>query len=437
MPSFVGFVTLSILSLQVIIPTSAMGFTSDPDIVRSAANNNNASSSGAGRPPGGTTGGAVDVVGVDDDDRTATGRRTRTRTRTLPPPPPPAAPFLVRLHLIRHGETHANVCGVVLGQGDSPLTDAGLAVAMRASLSDAINGRGGGGGSTTALRYWRAYCSDLGRARTTARIVLGLDDDIGRRGIGGGGDDDGVDEDDDLRLVADPRLREIAKGAREGYPKRYTVEEALVMRRREASASSFDGSASSSCAMLSDIDIDIPKLEGEDDAWDRARDWIDSIIDDAFVEYRSRDNERRERRDQVVEKGVVVASSTGDDDDDDDDYDDDDHPKVYDVFALSHSALIRTMIHRMVGSQLPSDYARTREGSLDVPNLSRTIIDVRPYRADGVPRTASRGNDDDDDDDDDDDLPSSNRPGWTASLRRLADVSHLQHGSGQEGPPYL
>jgi broad specificity phosphatase PhoE len=416
MPSFVGFVTLSILSFQVIIPTSVMGFASDPDVVRSAANNNNASSSGAERPPGGV------VVVVDD--RTATGRRTRTRT--LPPPPPPA-PFLVRLHLIRHGETHANACGVVLGQGDSPLTDAGLAVARRASLSDAINGRGGG---STALRYWRAYCSDLDRARTTARIVLGLND-IGRRGMGRGGDDDddGVDG-DDLRLVADPRLREIAKGAREGYLKRYTVEEALVMRRREASASSFDGSASSSCALLSDIDIDIPKLEGEDDAWDRARDWIDSIIDDAFDEYRSRDDERRERRDQVEKGVVVVASSTGDVDDDDDD-----HPKVYDVFALSHSALIRTMIRRMVGSQLPSDYARTREGSLDVPNLSRTIIDVRPYRADGMPRIASRGNDDNDDDDDD--RPSSNRPGWTASLRRLADVSHLHHDSGQEGPPYL
>jgi hypothetical protein len=57
MPSFVGFVTLSILSFQVIILTSVMGFASNPDVVRLAANNNNASSSGAERPPGGTTGG--------------------------------------------------------------------------------------------------------------------------------------------------------------------------------------------------------------------------------------------------------------------------------------------------------------------------------------------------------------------------------------------
>ena len=403
--SLVGFVTLAILSLQVIIPTSVMGCVSDPDVVRSPAN---ASSSGAEQLPAPATppAGATCAVGVDDDRPTTTTGRT------------PSAPFLVRLHLIRHGETQANVRGVVLGQGDSPLTDAGLAAARRASLSDAVNGRG-----AATARYWRAYCSDLGRARTTAEILLGLDD----RGRRGGGDDDGAGV---ARLVADPRLREIAKGAREGYLKRYTVEEALAMRRREASASSFGGrngkngsDGASSSALLSDIGIDIPKLEGEDDAWDRAKDWIDSIIDDAFDEYYSTDDGRRKRRDRV-EEGAVAASSTGDRDDDEDD-----HPKVYDVFALSHSALIRTMIHRMVGSQLPSDCARTREGSLDVPNLSRTIIDVRPYRGDAVPHVASRGNDDGE--------PPSDHRGWTASLRRLADVSHLQHGSGQKGPPYL
>ena len=31
-------------------------------------------------------------------------------------------PFIIRLHLIRHGETLANLRNIVLGQGDSPLT---------------------------------------------------------------------------------------------------------------------------------------------------------------------------------------------------------------------------------------------------------------------------------------------------------------------------
>merc|ERR1719253_718012 len=78
------------------------------------------------------------------------------------------APFLIRLHLVRHGQTHANVQNLVLGQGDSPLTDDGVAVAKLAAASDMINGK--------LLRYWRVYCSDLNRAHRTARIVLGLED---------------------------------------------------------------------------------------------------------------------------------------------------------------------------------------------------------------------------------------------------------------------
>jgi len=79
------------------------------------------------------------------------------------------APFLIRLHLIRHGETYANVQNLVLGQGDSPLTGNGVAIARLAATSDMINGKG--------LQYYRHYCSDLGRAHRTARIILGLEDD--------------------------------------------------------------------------------------------------------------------------------------------------------------------------------------------------------------------------------------------------------------------
>ncbi|EED88436.1 phosphoglycerate mutase, partial [Thalassiosira pseudonana CCMP1335] len=113
---------------------------------------------------------------------------------------------LVRLHLIRHGETLANVQNIVLGQGDSPLTENGLQVAQLASQSDDINGNG------RKLQYWRMYCSDLDRAHRTARIVLGLEDDI--------------------NLVVDARLRELAKGAREGFLKSLTYEEAMELRHK-------------------------------------------------------------------------------------------------------------------------------------------------------------------------------------------------------------
>lgn len=260
-----------------------------------------------------------------------------------------ALPYFIRLHLIRHGETHANVQNIVLGQGDSPLTENGVSVARLAAASDLING--------SRLKYWRHYCSDLGRAQITAKIVLGIEKDD---------DDDNSNGEasSDINLIVDSRLRELGKGPREGYLKKYTHEEAIALRRRAAG--------------VTDNDITVPKLESLDDAYTRVVDWIDSIIEEASEDYENtcRDEEETKR--------------------------------IYDVFALSHSALIRTIIHKMVEQQLPVDFDKTKEGSLRIPNLSRTIIDIQPYK--------------------------SKR--WTPSLIKLTDVSHLD-GAANSGPPYL
>ena len=276
--------------------------------------------------------------------------------------------FLVRLHLIRHGETHANVQGIVLGQQDSPLTEKGWMEAKLAASSTTINGRG------ERCLYWRMYCSDLTRAHTTARIVLGLDDDDH-------GDID--DENDDIHLISDPRLREIAKGAREGYLKRYTTDEAMAIRRKEAAVAASYGN-------LVAEEVQIPKLETVESVLSRAKDWIDSIVDDATTDYYSTNIERMER----------------------DCGRDNNEPKIYNVFALSHSAFIRTVIQEMVGQQLPKDFRKTSEGSLYIPNLSRTIIDIRPYNS----NESNISNDD-----------ASSFIRWTPHLRRLTDISHL-HG---------
>ena len=258
-----------------------------------------------------------------------------------------ALPFFIRLHLIRHGETHANVQNIVLGQGDSPLTENGVNVARLAATSDSINGK--------RSKYWRHYCSDLQRAHRTAKIVLGIEKV-----------DDNNEETSDINLIVDSRLRELSKGAREGYLKKYTHEEAIELRRREAG--------------VIDNNISVPKLESLDDAYARVVDWIDSIIAEASEDYETCDDEEEENV----------------------------KPKVYDVFALSHSALIRTIIHKMVDHQLPVDFDKTKEGSLRIPNLSRTIIDIQPYK--------------------------SKR--WTPSLVKLTDVSHL-NDAANSGPPYL
>eukprot|EP00571_Detonula_confervacea_P007519 CAMPEP_0172319034 /NCGR_PEP_ID=MMETSP1058-20130122/36584_1 /TAXON_ID=83371 /ORGANISM="Detonula confervacea, Strain CCMP 353" /LENGTH=312 /DNA_ID=CAMNT_0013033977 /DNA_START=116 /DNA_END=1054 /DNA_ORIENTATION=+ len=278
------------------------------------------------------------------------------------------APFLIRLHLIRHGETLANAENIVLGQGDSPLTDNGVAVAQLAAASDIINGK--------KLRYFRTYCSDLYRAHRTARIVLGLED-----GDGNAGESSGID------LIVDPRLRELAKGAREEYPKKLSYEEALS-RRRDVSED--------------DAEIKAPKLETLEEGWRRVKNWIDSMIDDASNDYYSINaNEVTQDNDSCDANGGELD------------------PKIYDIFALSHSALIRTMIHKMVGAELQQNYATTKEGSLLIPNLSRTIIDVRPYES-----HPSKNNN----------APSSR---WTSTLFRLTDVSHLNDAAPHNGPPYL
>ncbi|KAL7471194.1 hypothetical protein ACHAXS_011512 [Conticribra weissflogii] len=297
------------------------------------------------------------------------------------------SPFLLRLHLIRHGETDANVQNIVLGQGDSPLTDQGLTVARIAAANNDINGK--------RLRYWRTYCSDLYRAHRTARIVLGLETD--RR--------DGRTEEEnfpEVDLIVDGRLRELAKGAREGFDKSVTYEEAMAARLNRAQ------NDQSNSAMQ------VPLLESIEDAWDRVQSWIDSLIKEAFADYY---NSRRFRENDSAKECVLEetpkSSKT---------------PKIYNVFALSHSALIRTMIHQMVDSQLPPDYSKTDEGSLKIPNLSRTIIDVQPYiEKNGGDEGHNLSNDE---------KIWGIESKWTASLVKLTDVSHLGEKAGH-GPPYL
>lgn len=256
-----------------------------------------------------------------------------------------AVPMAVRLHLIRHGETEANVANIVLGQGDSPLTQNGLEVAERAASSDLINGR--------TRKYWRTYCSDLYRAHRTARIVLGIED-IHMNVV--------HPIHPTVNLIVDHRLREVAKGAREGYAKTLSYEEALELRSCDASGEGEE--------------VQMPLLESIDDAWQRVKGWIDSLVEDALDDYNSSTEEQRKEYKF-------------------------DTPKIYDVFALSHSALIRTMIHKMVDNELPTDFAKTREGSLSIPNLSLTLIEVRP-ESDTVERKT-----------------------WRPSLVKLIDVSHL------------
>ena len=256
--------------------------------------------------------------------------------------------FIVRIHLVRHGETIANREGFVLGQRESNLTEEGIAQAL--SLGELLGER--------RSQFWRVFSSDYERTQRTARLVL--------RGGAGNCDDgnSGVMSAMDATIVPDKRLRERAKGVREGRPKTIPYEDALRLHLEEHGQNA-----------------EFPLLESEADVWNRVQNWIDEVVTDAS-ENKRLSNSRKTRRD------------------------------MYDVLAVSHSATIRTAVNRLVGGQLPSSIVRgsggkegAADGMLVVANTSMTIIDIN------VDITSHSGN----------------QPAWTAELVELTNTDHLQN----------
>lgn len=94
----------------------------------------------------------------------------------------------VYIYLIRHGKTMFNTTSQVQGWSDTPLTQAGVDGAKAAALGLA------------STPFVAAYTSDLGRARSTAKIILEQGDRTG------------------LTLIDDPRFREWNYGGYEGRP---------------------------------------------------------------------------------------------------------------------------------------------------------------------------------------------------------------------------
>jgi broad specificity phosphatase PhoE len=206
----------------------------------------------------------------------------------------------VRFYLVRHGETIANNQGLVVGQWDSPLSTLGekQAKALGSSSSSIIQ-------STTT--FWKYYSSDLGRTKQTAKLIS-----------------------DNVDWIYDQRIREIAKGARQEYPKSWDYQRAIDQRR-------LDGK-------------DIPLMESSMDAWKRIVDFMISVIIEA------------------QQQGHYGNNST-----------------AKNVLVVSHAGTLRTLLQRMVPQAHPSlqhidDPSRPPDDSkrLSVPNTSVTVIDVTP-----------------------------------------------------------
>lgn len=264
----------------------------------------------------------------------------------------------MKLFLVRHGETEANTIRQVLGQSDSvrtssvffvssafyclpvnrhyyctcffsptfrsknqPLTERGIKQARAL-------GQGPQWGEKTV--FWRIYSSDLPRAQQTTRILLQTMLETDRMAVPKVNIDTSVD--DLLRhgwVRFDARLREIAKGARQGLPKGLSYEEALQARRLKIAAGEISA------------DEPVPLLENEDDGWNRAVEWLGEVISDALNE-------------QAVDNGGPLN-----------------------VLAVAHSGLLRVFLKRLLGERLhahPDATFDPIDGRFAVPNTSLTIL---------------------------------------------------------------
>lgn len=213
--------------------------------------------------------------------------------------------------------------------------------------------------------FWRRYTSDLGRAIQTTNLILGEDDSL-----------------EDLGVKLEPLLREVAKGAREMYPKAMTYEEAMERFRNKHGPNE-----------------PFPLLESEDEVMTRVYKWMFQVVRDAIREYR-----------------LEYQASWND-------ASDSFRPRVYPVFAVSHSATLRAAIGRLVRDQLPTTIDFTpvgRDGAqpraLKVPNTSVTIIDIVPHNTDDELWDPERESQ----------VPDNPSFLWDAKLNTLTSTKHYQ-----------
>jgi len=277
--------------------------------------------------------------------------------------------IIVRIHFVRHGETVGNAEGIVCGHMETPLNSLGIQQAKAASISwgnhnqiqprchSMLQENNEKCEQTTDKNtltddditkepyYWRTYSSDLSRAKDTAKYVL---DDL------------------NAKLIQDDRLREVAKGVREGRDVKITYEEAMELFLQE-NKNNDDAH---------DKKIDLPKNETEQQVFDRVQSWIKDVVLDAIQEELGFNNDYQMK----VSKGDV-DSCNGKPDEVNSYKRRKQTPIVRNVLATSHSGTIRITVENMVSDQLP-DTIIGKNGKLVskglISNTSVTVMDIIP-----------------------------------------------------------
>ena len=230
--------------------------------------------------------------------------------------------MIVRIHFMRHGETVGNASGIVCGHMETPLNKNGIEQATSAS-------------KIWCKDYWKSYTSDLSRAQSTAELVLKIKPVNHNFGS--------------TSLIIDKRLREVAKGVREGRSMHLSYDEAMMEYMNEQKQRN-DGLMKAPTALL----------ETDDEVWKRVQSWIKDVAFDAINE----DNVNL----PTIENDEVVKT----------------------VFAASHSGTIRIAIQNLVADQLSKyklkeniiNNLNVEHGNSEVkmliPNTSVTVIDIKP-----------------------------------------------------------
>ena len=179
--------------------------------------------------------------------------------------------------------------------------------------------------------FWRMYSSDLGRTKATTQLLL---QEYHHHSS----------EASDADVRYDPRLREIARGLRQGLPKVHTYDEATAMYM-SGQHPLYHINATTT----------LPILETDDDGWNRMyTQWFMELLQDIAISHNKCNN-------------TVTP---------------------YNVLVVTHAALLRVFLQRLLGThtlqQHPevvykydnNDTGIPIQNRLHIPNTSCTILRI-------------------------------------------------------------
>lgn len=211
--------------------------------------------------------------------------------------------------------------------------------------------------STVASFFWRIYASDLPRTQQTTRILLtslGETPQQQQAAVLTPNPETGKTpsltnflQSHNVRL--DARLREIAKGARQGYLKAFSMEQAMEARRQAG-----------------DEIVNLPLLESMDEGFARIYEWWRQVIDNAVLQ--------RQQHQQRNNDDTCNTSGSSDNPDNDA------PTTVRNVLVVAHAGIFRVFLQRLLGEARlrahPDARYDPRDGRFAIPNTSLTILEV-------------------------------------------------------------